>query len=46
MAPLTRSHPPSEEFIVVHDSDSETETVEKTRNKRRKTSLGKCLPKV
>jgi len=43
MAPMTRNLPPSEDPIIVHDSDSEPETVEKHIHKRRKTSLGKCL---
>ena len=43
MAPMTRNLPPSEDPIIVHDSDSEPETVEKHIHKRRKTSLGKCF---
>lgn len=36
----TKALPPSEEPIVVHDSDSEPETVKKNTHKRRKTSIG------
>lgn len=43
MAPMTRNHPPSEQPIFVHDSDSEPETAERHTHKRQKTSLGKCL---
>lgn len=42
MAPLTRARP-TEDVIVVHDSDSEPEIIEHHTPKRQKTGLGTCF---